>query len=149
MPLRTLIPRGTDGLLAAEKNLSMTRLSAGALRLQPICMMTGQAAGALAALSIREGVRLRDLPAVRVQRTLLEAGVVLSLCKYADVPPEHPYYNAAQIASLHGLIPPVDPPHAPSYNISDLDDPVLAMAVIKGHDKGTFGVDEMLTWAKL
>lgn len=148
VPLRTLIPQNTDGLLAAEKNLSMTRLSAGALRLQPICMMTGQAAGALAALSVREGVRPRDLPAVRVQRALLEAGVVLSLCKYSDVPPEHPYYNSVQLSNLHGLIAPMEPPHAPSYNISDLDDPVLAMAVIKGHDKGVFGVDEMLTWAE-
>lgn len=148
VPLRTLIPRDADGLLAAEKNLSMTRLAAGALRLQPICMMTGQAAGALAALSVREGVRPRDLPAVRVQRALLEAGVVLSLCKYSDVPPEHPRYNAAQIASVHGLITPIEPPHAPSYDISDLDDPVLSMAIIKGHDKGTFGIDEILTWAE-
>ena len=148
VPLRALIPQDTDGLLAAEKNLSMTRLSAGALRLQPICMMTGQAAGALAALSVRENIRPRDLPPVRVQRTLLEAGVVLSLCKYSDVPPEHPYYNAAQIASLYGLISPLEPPHAPSYNIGDLDDPVLAMAVIKGNDKGVFGVDTLFTWAE-
>ena len=103
VPLRALILQDTDGLLAAEKNLSMTRLSAGALRLQPICMMTGQTAGALAALSVRENIRPRDLPPVRVQRTLLEAGVVLSLCKYSDVLPEHPYYNAAQIASLYSL----------------------------------------------
>lgn len=149
VPMRALIPRDTDGLLAAEKNLSMTRLSAGALRLQPICMMTGQAAGALAALSIREGVRLRDLPAIRVQHALLKAGVVLSLCKYSDVPPGHPYHNAAQIASLYGLLAPLDPPHAPSYNISDLDDPVLAMALIKGHDKGVFGVDAMLSWGEM
>ena len=101
-----------------------------------------------AALSVRESVRPRDLPAVRVQRALLEAGVVLSLCKYSDVPPEHPRYNAAQIASVHGLITPIEPPHAPSYDISDLDDPVLSMAIIKGHDKGTFGIDEILTWAE-
>lgn len=146
VPLRALVPQDTDGLLAAEKNLSMSRLAAGALRLQPISMMTGQAAGALAALSIRDGVQPRALPAVRVQRALLEAGVVLSLCKYSDVPPAHPYHNATQIANLYRLVVPVEPPHAPSYNISDLDDAVLAMAIIKGHDKGVFGVDEMLTW---
>lgn len=145
VPLSILVPQGTDGFLAAEKNLSMTRLSAGALRLQPICMMVGQAAGALAALSIQHNVPLRELPAVRVQRALLQADVVLSLCKYSDVPQEHPFYQSVQISSLHELIEPKEPPHAPSYNISDLDDPVLAMAIIKGADKGIFGVDEMIT----
>lgn len=145
VPLRTLIPEDMEGLLVAEKNLSMTRLAAGALRLQPICMMVGQAAGALAALSIRQEISPRDLPAVQVQRALLEADVVLSLCKYSDVPPEHPFYRAVQLSNLHSLIEPLEPPHAPSYNISDLDDPVLAMAIIKGADKGVFGVDEMIT----
>lgn len=145
VPLRILIPKDTEGFLAAEKNLSMTRLTAGALRLQPICMMVGQAAGALAALSVKHDIPLRELPPVKVQRALLEAGVVLSLCKYSDVPPEHPMYNSVQLSNLYGLIEPMEPPHAPSYNISDLDDPVLAMAIIKGADKGVFGVEEMVT----
>ncbi|MDR1379595.1 MAG: FAD-dependent oxidoreductase [Synergistaceae bacterium] len=145
VPLRVLLPKDIDGLIVAEKNLSMTRLAAGALRLQPICMMVGQAAGALAALSVQNGVTPRDLPPVKLQRALLEAGVVLSLCKYSDVPPEHPFYNAVQLSSLYGFINPQDPPHAPSYNISDLDDPVLAMAIINGADKGFFGVEEMIT----
>lgn len=145
VPLNILVPEDTEGLLVAEKNLSMSRLAAGALRLQPICMMVGQAAGALAALAVQNDVALRDLPSVRVQRVLLEAGVVLSLCKYSDVPPDHPFFQAVQLSNLHGLIDPVEPPHAPSYNISDLDDPVLAMAIIKGADKGVFGVDRMIT----
>ncbi len=145
VPMNIMIPENTDGLLAAEKNLSMSRLTAGALRLQPICMMVGQAAGALAALSVKNGVQPRTMPAVRVQEVLLDAGVILSLCKYSDVPPEHPYYKAVQMANLHALIEPVEPPHAPSYNISDLDDPVLSMAMIKGHDKGVFGVENLLT----
>ncbi|MDR1649108.1 MAG: FAD-dependent oxidoreductase [Synergistaceae bacterium] len=145
VPLRILIPRDVEGLLAAEKNLSMSRLAAGALRLQPICMMVGQAAGALAALSAKAGVPPREVPPVKVQRALLDAGVALSLCKYSDVPPEHPFYGAVQLSNLYGLLSPLEPPHAPSYNISDLDDPVLAMAIIKGADKGVFGVDELLS----
>ena len=46
VPLRTLIPEKVDGLLAAEKNISQSRLANGATRLQPITMLTGQAAGA-------------------------------------------------------------------------------------------------------
>jgi hypothetical protein len=99
----------------------------------------------VAALSAQSGVTPRDLPPVKVQRALLEAGVVLSLCRYSDVPPEHPFYNAVQLSNLYGLIEPTEPPHAPSYNISDLDDPVLAMAIIKGADKGIFGSDEMIS----
>jgi hypothetical protein len=82
---------------------------------------------------------------VKVQRALLDAGVALSLCKYSDVPPEHPFYGAVQLSNLYGLLTPAEPPHAPSYNISDLDDPVLAMAIIRGADKGVFGVDELLS----
>jgi hypothetical protein len=145
VPLNILIPRDVEGLLAAEKNLSMTRLAAGALRLQPICMMVGQAAGALAALAAQSGLPPDRIPPVRVQRALLEADVVLSLCKYSDVPPEHPFFRAVQISNLYGLLNPLEPPHAPSYNISDLDDPVLAMALIRGADKGIFGVNEMIT----
>lgn len=145
VPLRTLIPAEVDGLIAAEKNLSMSRLSAGALRLQPICMMTGQAAGALAALSALNNIRPRDVAPARVQWELVNSDVVLSLCKYSDVPPEHKVYKSVQICSLYGLIEPKEYPHNPSYKIDDLDDPVLAMAIIKGQDKGVFGVDEMIT----
>ena len=149
VPMRALIPKDVEGLLAAEKNLSMSRLAAGALRLQPICMMTGQAAGALAALAAREGARLRDIPAIRVQWELVNAGVVLSLCNYADVPPEHPCYKSVQISNVHGLIDPEEYPHTPSYDITDLDDPVLAMAIIRGDDKGRFGVDELVTKSQM
>jgi hypothetical protein len=64
VPLRILIPKNVEGLIAAEKHHSMSRWAAGALRLQPICMMVGQAAGALAALSAQAGVPPREIPPV-------------------------------------------------------------------------------------
>ncbi len=79
VPLDILIPLKVDGLIAAEKNLSMSRLAAGALRLQPICMMTGQAAGVLAALSVQKGIPPREVKYEDVRRVLIEAGVNLSL----------------------------------------------------------------------
>ena len=100
-------------------------------------------------LSVKNGLPLREVPPVKVQSALLEAGVLLSLCKYSDVPPEHPYFKAVQLSNLHGFIEPIEPPHAPSYNIGDLDDPVLAMAMIKGADKGIFGVNEILTHSEM
>jgi hypothetical protein len=140
-----MIPKDVDGFLAIEKNMSMSRLAAGAIRLQPISMMIGQAAGALAALSTSLQIDLREIPAIKVQTQLLKHGVTISLCKYSDVLPESPFFGAVQISNLYGLFQPLDYPHAPSYNISDLDDPRLAMAILKGADKGLFGIDEMIS----
>jgi hypothetical protein len=126
VPLRILIPRNIDGLVAAEKNLSMTRLVSGALRVQPICALVGQAAGALAALAARDGVAPRKITPVRVQRALLEAEVTLSLSDYSDVSPGHKFYKAVQLAGLHGLAKPNIPPF--------------------GHrTRGVFGVDKPIT----
>ena len=144
VPLDILIPKDVDGFLAVEKNLSMTRLAAGAIRLQPISMMTGQAAGALAALAVSLQTELREVPAIKVQNQLLRHGVFISLCRYSDVPPEHPFFGAVQISNLYGLFEPLEYPHAPSFNIMDLDDARLAMAIIMGADRGVFGVDEMI-----
>ena len=145
VPMDILIPEDTDGLIAAEKNISASRLAAGALRLQPITMMTGQAAGALAAVSVRDGKLPRQVHALRVQWELLNAGVNLSLCAYSDVPEGHPLNKSIQVSNLYGLAEPLEYPHVPSYNIRDYDDPVLAMAIIRGADKGTFGVDDIIT----
>lgn len=145
VPMNVLIPADTDGLIAAEKNISASRLAAGALRLQPITMMTGQAAGALAAVCVREGKQPREVHPIRVQWELLKSGVSLSLCKYTDVPPEHGLNRSVQISNLYGLAEAEKYPHAPSYNIEEYEDPVLAMAIIRGQDKGTFGVDDVIT----
>ena len=145
VPMNILIPEGVDGLLAAEKNLSMSRLAGGALRLQPITMMTGQAAGALAAVSVRENKQPKNVHPIRVQWELLKSGVALSLCHYSDVPPEHKLNKTIQLSNLYGLVDANEYPHAPSYNLDYIEDPVLAMALIKGADKGVFGVDEMIT----
>ena len=145
VPMDILIPEDTEGLIAAEKNISASRLAAGALRLQPITMMTGQAAGALAAVCARDGRLPSRVHALRVQWELLNSGVNLSLCSYSDVPPEHPHNKSVQISNLYDIAKPVEYPHAPSYNIRDYDDPVLAMAVIRGADKGIFGADEFIT----
>lgn len=145
VPMTVLIPNETDGLIAAEKNISASRLAVGSLRLQPITMMTGQAAGALAAVCVRENKQPRNVHPMLVQWELLNSGVSLSLCKYSDVPPEHSINRTIQISNMYGLIRPDEYPHAPSFNIQDLDNPVLEMAIIRGADKGTFGVNDIIT----
>ena len=125
VPMDILIPRSVDSFIAAEKNISASRLTAGALRLQPITMMTGQAAGALAALAVLGDVQPREVKPIRVQRALLDAGVDLSLCRYADVPSEHKHYGSVQLSNLYGLIEPLRWP--------------------ENGEPGLFGIDELLT----
>jgi hypothetical protein len=145
VPLNILIPVEIDSFIAAEKNLSMSRLAAGALRLQPICMMTGQAAGALAAVAARENIEPRSVPAIKVQWELLKEGVNLSLAKFRDVPYGHKYNAIVQLALLHKLLAPLSYPHNPSYNKSDSDNKTLGIPLIKGPPLGTFGIDRPIS----
>jgi hypothetical protein len=86
VPLEVFIPERIDGFIPAEKNISQSRLANGATRLQPITMLTGQAAGTLAALSVNQGVQPRALKPIQVQQSLLESGCTLIQRWYADVP---------------------------------------------------------------
>jgi hypothetical protein len=106
LPFGSYIPRDLDGLLVAEKNLSMSRLVSSTVRVQPTSMMTGQAAGAIAGLSIQRGVRARELPPVLVQNTLLTASppTNLSMKTFADVPRGDPAWGDVQLVSTHGIL---------------------------------------------
>ncbi|MBQ9404711.1 MAG: FAD-dependent oxidoreductase, partial [Synergistaceae bacterium] len=138
VPLDILIPEKVDGFIAAEKNLSMTRLASGALRLQPITMMTGQAAGALAALAVKQEVQPRFVKPVMVQKALLDSDVNLSLCEYSDVPQSHKYNKSVQLMNLYDLIQPEEYPQLASHDIQ-------IIPANEGANKGRFGVDEPLT----
>ncbi|MDD2454008.1 MAG: FAD-dependent oxidoreductase [Synergistaceae bacterium] len=145
IPFGSFISRDVDGLVAAEKNLSMSRLVSGAFRLQPVSMLTGQAAGTIAALAAAADIPPGKLDPRLVQRHLLEAGSALSLCEYNDVPREHPFWPGVQMSNLYGWITPEELPSAPSAKIDDIYNNRLVTARLFGLDKGTFGVDTPLT----
>ena len=104
IPFESFIPETVDGLLVAEKNLSVTRLVNGAIRFQPSTMITGQAAGAIAAIAVQQNVQPREVAPIRVQSALLDARVILSLSAFADVPQSHIFWKYAQLVSIHGLM---------------------------------------------
>lgn len=106
IPIGALIPEKVDGLLAAEKNISVSRIVNGSTRLQPVTMLTGQAAGALAAVSVREGVRPRDVRAIDVQSPLLDARDRLSLYSFDDVPQDSVWWKGVELSMLYGYIDP-------------------------------------------
>lgn len=104
VPLRALIPEKVDGLLAAEKNISESRIANGATRLQPITMLTGQAAGTLAAVAVQQGLQPRAVAAGRVQIALLERGSILTRKPMPDLPIGTRPWQAAQFALAHQWI---------------------------------------------
>ena len=85
IPFSALLPEKLDGLLAAEKNISVSRLVNGATRLHPVTMLTGQAAGAAAALAVKQKIQPRQLRVQELQAALLAAHDHLSLFTFEDV----------------------------------------------------------------
>ena len=77
VPLSALLPHRTRRLLAAGRILSSDRLANSALRVQAVCMATGQAAGALAALSAKSGAPLREVPLAEVRALLKAHGAIV------------------------------------------------------------------------
>ena len=105
VPIETLIPAKVDGLLAAEKNISESRIGNAVTRLQPESMAIGQAAGALAALAAKQGVQPRNVDPEIVQRTLLNFNVSLAKQEFADLPRNVDQWRAAQFALVHNWLP--------------------------------------------
>ncbi|HOM81950.1 MAG TPA: FAD-dependent oxidoreductase [Armatimonadota bacterium] len=74
VPYGVLVPRKVENLLVAGRCISATHEAHGAIRVMVNCMQFGQAAGAAAALCVREGYAPRELPAPLLRRLLLEQG---------------------------------------------------------------------------
>jgi len=77
IPYRSLVPRQVENLLVAGRCFSGTHEARASARMIPACMAMGQAAGTAAALSVREGLPPRELPAGLLRDHLLSQGVVL------------------------------------------------------------------------
>lgn len=102
IPLGCLIPEKTYGLIAAEKNISVSNIVNGTTRLQPVVLLTGQAAGALAAVCIQKNVEPRNAAIRDVQQILLQAKCYLM--PYVDVKPGDTYWEAIQKAGATGIL---------------------------------------------
>ena len=77
IPRGSIVARGVPDFLMAGRIISSDRLSNSALRTQPTCMATGQAAGALAVLSVRQGVAAGDVPYADLRAMLEKHGAIL------------------------------------------------------------------------
>lgn len=102
VPLGCLIPEKIEGLIVCEKGISVTNIVNGTTRLQPVVLLTGQAAGVLAAMSIKEKKRIRDVGVRTVQHELLRAKCYV--IPFADVGRDDPHWEAIQRIGATGIL---------------------------------------------
>lgn len=102
LPLGTLIPQDVEGLIVAEKSISVSNIVNGTTRLQPVVMQIGQAAGTLAALSIEQDKKIAEVSVRDVQNKILEAGGYL--LPYLDVPVDSPLFASLQRIGSTGIM---------------------------------------------
>jgi hypothetical protein len=77
IPYRALLPKETEGLLVACRASSMDHEFSEFFNLIPHCMCFGQAAGAAAALAVKDGVSVRDVSYAALRNELLKYGAIL------------------------------------------------------------------------
>jgi hypothetical protein len=78
VPFGILVPRDVDNLLVAGRCVAGDKVSHAATRNQMCCAVTGQAAGAAAAVSLRDGRTSGSVDVSRVQAELRGQGVRLA-----------------------------------------------------------------------
>ena len=77
IPYRTLLPSGVENLLVAGRAIGVAPDVIDRARLIPVCMVTGEAAGTAAALSVAAGVAPRALDVRALRRRLSDNGACL------------------------------------------------------------------------
>ena len=78
IPYRTLLPTDVDNLLVAGRAIGVAPNVIDRVRLIPVCMVTGQAAGTAAALSVKAGCAPRRLDVAALRACLAADGVCLA-----------------------------------------------------------------------
>jgi hypothetical protein len=102
IPLGALIPENTQGLVVCEKGISVSNIANGTTRLQPVVLLTGQAAGMLAAVSLQQNINVQDVSVTAVQKGLLQEKVYLM--PYSDVKHTDKAFEAVQWVGSWGII---------------------------------------------
>lgn len=102
IPLGALIPKNMDGIIVAEKSISVSNIVAGASRLQPVVLGIGQAAGALAATAVLSNTEPREIEIRAVQNALLENNAYLM--PFIDVKPTDPSFKTIQKIGATGIL---------------------------------------------
>lgn len=79
IPYRAMVPKTVDNLLAAGRCISADHVAESGTRAISLCMMTGEAAGAAAALAVRSGVTPAHIDVAQLQQILTAQNIHLPL----------------------------------------------------------------------
>ena len=102
IPLGCLIPKDVEGLVVADKAISVTNIVNGSSRLQPVILQVGQVAGIVAALATKKEVQLSELDIRAIQTEVLDAkGYLLP---FIDVPNDDVHFSAVQKIGATGIL---------------------------------------------
>ncbi|MEO8496514.1 MAG: FAD-dependent oxidoreductase, partial [Planctomycetota bacterium] len=112
-PLRSLIPEEMDGLLGAQKNVGYSSIVCAAIRLHDQCIAIGQAAGATAAIALRNDLQPRAIPYDRARLEQVRDGlcgesldaVPLLIWPFRDLPAGHKAFAAVNRLAVRGGLP--------------------------------------------
>jgi hypothetical protein len=77
LPYRSLISKGIKNLIVAGRCLSATHEALAAVRITPLCMAMGQAAGSAAALSAKTNSSVQDIDLTALRDMLVQDGAFL------------------------------------------------------------------------
>ena len=102
VPMGCLLPKKIKNFIVAEKSISVTNIVNGSTRLQPVVLQIGQAAGVMAAISVKENIQPAQLSVRKVQTQLLNEGGYL--LPYLDVPKDDPNFKVYQRIGATGII---------------------------------------------
>lgn len=72
IPYGCLLPKNVEGLLLSGRNISGSHLAHSNFRIMSVCIALGEAAGTAAALSVKQGKKLRDLNVKDIQNIVGE-----------------------------------------------------------------------------
>jgi len=104
IPYRCLLPKGVDNLLVPVC-LSATHVAWGTVRLEPVFMQTGEAAGLATALALRDKTTPAQLDSDQLVRALCERHSMVSFFNDADVGGKETSVAAAQYFGTKGFLP--------------------------------------------
>ncbi len=109
VPIGSLVPEKINGLIVADKGISVSNIVNGATRVTTCVLLTGQAAGVLAWYCEYHHVEPRDVNIRAIQKKRLEDNAYL--LPFIDVPPSDPNFKAIQRIGVTGIIRGVGVPY--------------------------------------
>ena len=100
IPYRIMVPRKIENLLVPVA-VSATHVGISTIRMEPVWLSLGQAAGTSASIAIDRNLTVRAAPVASVQHALISQGQVITV--FFDVPPDDHGWQASQYLGTKGF----------------------------------------------